>query len=48
MIIEVKITWYPNLTGNVIDKQTCQTIDLGGNAKTRDMTRAILDEIQLL
>lgn len=33
---------------NVMNKQSCRTIDLGGTAKTRDMTRAILDELEIM
>ena len=35
----------PNLTELVLNKQSCQTRDLGGSATTPEMTRAILNEL---
>ena len=32
----------------VLNKESCKTRDLGGNATTREMTRAILEELNQL
>ena len=32
----------------VLNKESCKTRDLGGNATTREMTRAIMEELNHL